>query len=937
MENTRGSEWNRWDLHLHTASSYDAKYKGADADQLLCTALKENDIKAAAITDHFVIDKERIEHLRAIAPDIVFFPGVELRTDKNANNLHVILIFDCEIGLNNLTEDFNAIMCRQKAKASESNETIYWDFNDIVEFANEHDALISIHAGRKANGIDKELPNSNALPHQFAAKDEIGKKIHFFEVGQKRDIDEYKEHIWPSVGEKPIIICSDCHDPRKYEQKERLWIKSKVTFAGLKQCLYQPKERIFVGDIPPALERIYKNKQVNIDTIAVHRKTDCVHKDMKCFDFQIPLNAGLVSIIGNKGSGKSALSDIIGHLCKSNTMSHASFLNEERFRKRPKNFADDYEGIITWVDGHSEKASLGNNEYESSIEDAQYLPQKYIEEVCNDIGDVFQSEIDKVIFSYVDRTERASATNLIELVENRSKSLVIEKTALIEQIHEINFQIIKLENKRTSTYKKLILDNLEKQKASLQRHEESKPVEVKKPEAKENDDIYQQKLLSINKAKKECSENIEKYKNRQVEITVIVIEANELKAKIKAIMENIEAVNILLNEFAIKVNIDVKTLALQLTSPQKILSEVIKKLEEEKEELQNSIDKLEIKSKELKLEKESLIALANNEEKQYQRYLQDFEDWKKQREDIIGSKEQEGTLAYYESEAQYINEKLSNDYQNYVYKRELLVRQLYEIKKALTDIYQDIYSPVEGEISVLLGDLEDNISFQAEIRLMDTEFDEKALHYINLKYAGMFKGTIQAREKMSKLVRSTEFGNEDSVISLLNKIIGVVEEDIDNSAKKIIDKQGFYDFLFNLEYIGVSFKLKMGNRDLSELSPGERGIVLLIFYLALSKNKMPIIIDQPEDNLDNQSVYSKLVPCICKAKQKRQVIIVTHNPNIAVACDAEQIICCDMDKNSFSISYESGAIEDPVIRKRVIDVLEGTMPAFDLRRKKYEN
>ena len=76
----------------------------------------------------------------------------------------------------------------------------------------------------------------------------------------------------------------------------------------------------------------------------------------------------------------------------------------------------------------------------------------------------------------MDRTERASATNLIELVENRSKSLVIEKTALIEQIHEINFQIIKLENKRTSTYKKLILDNLEKQKASLQRHEESKPV-----------------------------------------------------------------------------------------------------------------------------------------------------------------------------------------------------------------------------------------------------------------------------------------------------------------------------------------------------------------------------------------------------------------------------------------------------------------------------
>ena len=297
-----------------------------------------------------------------------------------------------------MSEDFNAIMYRQKAKAKEADETIYWDFNDIVEFANEHDALISIHAGRKVNGIDKELPNSKALPHQFAAKDEIGKKIHFFEVGQKRDIDDYKKYIWPSVGKKPIIICSDCHDPREYEQKNPLWIKSKFTFAGLKQCLYQPEERVFVGDIPPALDRICKNKQVNIDTIAVHRKTDCVHKDMNCFDFQIPLNAGLVSIIGNKGSGKSALSDIIGHLCKSKTMDHASFLNEERFRKRPKNFADDYKGIIPWVDGHSEEDSLGNSEYESSIEDAQYLPQKYIEVAC-DAEQIIYCNMDKNSFS----------------------------------------------------------------------------------------------------------------------------------------------------------------------------------------------------------------------------------------------------------------------------------------------------------------------------------------------------------------------------------------------------------------------------------------------------------------------------------------------------------------------------------------------------------
>lgn len=93
MLNCRGSEWNRWDLHVHTASSYDYKYKGADTDDLLCQILKQNDVKAVAITDHFKIDKDRIERLRSKAPEIVFFPGVELRTDKGSNNLHLILVF----------------------------------------------------------------------------------------------------------------------------------------------------------------------------------------------------------------------------------------------------------------------------------------------------------------------------------------------------------------------------------------------------------------------------------------------------------------------------------------------------------------------------------------------------------------------------------------------------------------------------------------------------------------------------------------------------------------------------------------------------------------------------------------------------------------------------------------------------------------------------
>lgn len=249
MVSYRGSEWNRWDLHVHTASSYDYEYKGDDADDLLCAALTSNEIKAVAITDHFTIDKQRIESLRAKAPDIVFFPGVELRTDTGANNLHVILIFSEQSDLATLSSDFDAIMLRGKAKAADSSERIYWSFEDIVEFAESHDALLTIHAGHKANGIDTEI--TSAVPVRDAIKDDIAESVNFFEIGQKRDIDTYKKCVFKSIKEKPLIMCSDCHDPKNYSPKENLWIKADPTFAGLKQCLYQPSERVYIGVIPP--------------------------------------------------------------------------------------------------------------------------------------------------------------------------------------------------------------------------------------------------------------------------------------------------------------------------------------------------------------------------------------------------------------------------------------------------------------------------------------------------------------------------------------------------------------------------------------------------------------------------------------------------------------------------------------------------------------
>lgn len=940
MENRRGSEWRKWDLHIHTASSYDSKYKAEDADMILCQALRDNEISAVAITDHFIIDNDRIKHLRELEPEIVFFPGVELRTDKGADNLHLILIFSEKIDLDTLAADFEAIMIRNKAKAKESEQTIYWDYNDIVEFCNSHGGLLSIHAGKKPNGMDEEI--SNTLPVNMAIKKEIAESVDFYEVGRLKDIDNYYAHVFNFVDEKPLIMCSDCHDPRKYCTKEYLWIKANLTFEGLKQCIYQPKERVYIGAIPPVLDRVEKNKKANIDKISTHRVENSRNPDVCWFDFDIPLNPGLVAVIGNKGSGKSAFSDILGQVCKCKTMGSASFLNKNRFRKMPKNYAEDYKAVIEWRDGHSEDKTLDVEDFGTTIEDAQYLPQKYIEEVCNDIENKFQEEIDKVIFSYVDKTERGNATSLSELVVNKSTSIHLEIRTLQNEMEYLNKIIIQLEKKKTTEYSRWVEDSLKKYTELLERHEKNRPQEVKKPVPQKGNTEYQSKLQAINLKITEIEQEIRKYKEEITKLTVAITETKDILAKLRLFKQEIKEIQEEILRYLDKYEIKGLDGKICVEIPDKQLENHLTLLQGKKVTKQAIINCEGDGQKgliqllaELEKEKNKIIENSDAEEKKYQKYLVDLQQWETEKKKIIGDMESEGTQLYFKNEKEYLDNNLETEFVEMRSQRDDKFKKLFELKMKFISVYDEIYTPVRNEIEKLLGDLSDSVEFKAEMQLVHNEFTDKILSFVNQRHAGIFKGRTEAHNKMDKFIRSTEFNDIESVLELSKKIMEVVDEDIDNSEKKIFDKKEFYDYLYGLDYVGVSFKLKMGGRSLEELSPGERGIVLLIFYLALSQNSMPIIIDQPEDNLDNQSVYTKLVPCICAAKQKRQVIIVTHNPNIAVACDAEQIICCQMNKNAYKIEYISGAIEDTKIKKSVIDILEGTMPAFDLRKRKY--
>jgi predicted ATP-dependent endonuclease of OLD family len=116
--------------------------------------------------------------------------------------------------------------------------------------------------------------------------------------------------------------------------------------------------------------------------------------------------------------------------------------------------------------------------------------------------------------------------------------------------------------------------------------------------------------------------------------------------------------------------------------------------------------------------------------------------------------------------------------------------------------------------------------------------------------------------------------------------------------------------------------------------------VLLLLYLAVDRqDRRPLIIDQPEENLDPKSVFVELVPHFREARKRRQVIIVTHNANLVVNADADQVIVATSVQSAGEglpeISYRGGSLENPDIRSMVCDILEGGERAFLERERRY--
>jgi len=935
----KGSEWRKWDLHFHTPSSFDYKDKSI-TNELIIKGLLDNKIKAVAITDHHKMDVGRVENIQRLAKSqqITVFPGIELRTDKGGSeSIHIIGIFPEDIDIKTVwTKISGRLNITEKDIQKKGDDKIYVNLEDAAKLIHELGGLVTIHAGSKSNTIENI---TNSLSYKMAQKEHILKYIDIFEMGKSNDIDDYLLKVIPNISHikrPPMIICSDNHDIKDYLIKSNLWIKADPTFEGLKQIIYEPDERVYIGEEPPY--KIERNKIIKSITVSNSNRW---FEDNK----PIPLNESLLSIIGGKGTGKTAILDLIAYGTKSYKCYEKDETKSKSFLKKAFRELKGLRIKIEWDDGNSDEKEIGSILEELTKEGKiRYLPQDYVDQLCTEIGKgELEEQIENIIFQKIPSEDKASFADFKSYKEAQLKVINAKKNRVSKQIEEKNLKIYE--------YKNLIESKGEKEKRRKKVEDEIQKFEKEMEKiSKALKDSKTQKILNKLNSFTEKSSGLEKdiseLKNKILQIEKMENDVSEFLEdsegfadKLKTGLKEIGIAQEVINKVGVVLH--PKNLQQVFKDKRKEIEEKIRKKREQLTDTNKGVKKLD-----------SEIELEKSKQDKIKEINKSLSELRKKINSLAGGiKKIENTE---EKLPQLLNER-ENIFINYF---ELIFEERGKLK--------EIYSPLENILKESGEENEKLFDFTVKFNFNVSSMADEGHELIDLRAEGKFRQSRPEffREELEKIRFELDFNdkqisenNKNSIKEFLKK----VEEFFTKNKRIIVSQlkekrytaQDFDNWLYHTKYYNISYSIKFNDIELNNLSPGLKGVALLILFLDLDKeDRRPILIDQPEENLDNRSVYITLMRYFREAKKRRQVIIVTHNPNLVVNTDSEQIIVADFDralnKQNSRIFYVSGALENTFkddsaninlekkgIREHVCEILEGGKEAFEKREKKY--
>ncbi len=967
----RGSEWRRWDLHIHTPYSYLNNEFGSNFDDYVLNLFKkaiENNIAVIGITDYFCIEGykkikqdyiEKEDKLKELFTDdeinkikeIKLFPNIEFRLDKLVNshriNYHVILsdnvtIIDIEenflhelefvyegnpygedekwkLKLNNL-ENLGKKLKQEHHSFQDKSDLFIGMMNAVVK----DDDITKILTNKKSKFKDKfilvvpadeDLSKISWDSQGHNLRKVLIQKSHAFFSSNKETIkwglgkksSSKKEYIQEFKTLKPTIWGSDAHNFDKLflpDNNNFCWIKADPTFEGLKQILYEPEGRVKIQPLKPE----QKNEQYIISKIKFKSS------DKLFGNKEILLNENLNAIIGGKSSGKSLLLHSIAESIDP--------VQVERISKRlgfeGYKFEEDFDFEVTWKNGN--KDILKDREPENKKHKITYIPQLYInylaeknnkEELNSLVGNILLQDAEFKLFyefriNQIEKISKNLETELFDLLSYKDDYFKYAKELKeIGSSKSISEAIKKLEQQIATIHK---LSNLSQEEIN------SYKELLKEKEKLEN------KLTLIKIKEKVLNEYIKEL--NETKNNLFGIHDTEYFLSKKGILEK------LLDNFK-EIPSDIQDIHLNLKSDyDALISKLI-----------NEISKLNLSQQSAGIIDE--IKKIVNALKPYLKKFEGQKEIKKIDEKLKFEKEKK-------TKAEMLEKKLDNlkiEYKNVKQRIKSLLSQRYTL-------YQEIVTDINNKRNKIGSDITLQCSLQYKKNYFSLyEQANKAAISQDHEFKNLFIGDNVNYDLIPDFFVKAENVTEDNFL--------VVKNEEDKSYLIPLKQNTTIDKIFKgliIDKFELDYKVTYKNDELLNMSPGKKGTVLLILFLQISSAEYPILIDQPEDNLDNRTIYELLCKIVKETKTKRQIIIVSHNANLVVSTDSENIIVAnqegqdpDKEKSEHRFEYVNGAIEyssprdekikgvlyQQGIKEHVCDILEGGNEAFKQREKKY--
>ena len=593
------------------------------------------------------------------------------------------------------------------------------------------------------------------------------------------------------------------------------------------------------------------------------------------------------------------------------------FKNNEEERYSLKSIDSDFNFEITTKAGISQKISDREDGHNSLIPNIKYIPQNELVKLAEPELSGKGESLNKLVRNLIceDTDSKQKYDDFIKNVKQYDK----EREELINSYFETLDNIQNLETELKKSNKEVLQTNIKtnsekveelNKKAGLsdEQIQQYKNFQEQQQQNQKRRDLLNSDLSQTNAFFQELNKELSNLQERK-NTFLRSIHKNEFRGyyqdKLKFIDDSIVKLQGLISEIGIIINSEGK----RIFNTDNIFKEELKQINNEKSNIEE----------ELKL-------------------YQQNEEIKKQIRTLEESIEIDGKLL---AEIDSLNKKIEEKRQS-----------IEEIKTDLFDLYEKSYCEYRNIVEQLKNrtiELEkDGLQIRGVTQFNFPKFRREIISFTHGTYNDNDKYCI-LDENRSRIFET----NYDELISNISKMFNEImnsEYRIKTISKKEAVKKLLNDYFY--DYWEITYK----NDKLGEMSTGKASFVILMLIIGLSKSKSPILIDQPEDNLDNRSVSENIISYLRNKKIERQIILVTHNANIVVNADAENVIVANQkgqnDKETSSIykfDYINGAIENTFakietetdllksmgIKEHIADIVEGGKEAFKNRERKY--